>query len=189
MGELGGWLLFAVGAAIALYTAWTFIPEPVGESVRNLLVRLARGMGWVFARLGRLVQRGMYRLLTGAALPRPVVYRVNSFDDDDLDYVPPPLPVSRTEPRTDPGPSAPSVPSSVELPAQVEALMVDRTRAALIAALVAAGWNTGQIRAQLKGANDVTGKEVEAERQRQGVASGEVRLIALNGGREGYLKM
>jgi hypothetical protein len=90
---------------------------------------------------------------------------------------------------TDPGPSVrPSAPS-VELPPELEALTVDRSRAALIAALVAAGWNTGQIRAVLKGANDVTGKEVEAERQRQGLASEDVRLVPIAGGRGGYLKM
>jgi hypothetical protein len=97
MSELGGWIIFAISAAIALYTAWTFIPEPVGESFRNLLVRIARGLGWISARLARLIQRGLYRLLTGRPLPSFAAEGVSHFSDDDLDYVPPPLAVSPRE--------------------------------------------------------------------------------------------
>jgi hypothetical protein len=89
----------------------------------------------------------------------------------------------------DPGLSAGLSAPSVRLPAELEALMVDRSRAALVAALVAAGWNTGQIRAQLKGDNGVTGKEVEVERKRQGLTSEAPRLVPIAGGREGHFEL
>jgi hypothetical protein len=85
-------------------------------------------------------------------------------------------PARLPEPATDPGPSvvlsAPSAgPSAV--PVAVRNITVDRSRAGLIAALVAAEWNVGQIRAVLKGANDLIGQEVEAERTRQGLVPAE----------------
>lgn len=58
------------------------------------------------------------------------------------------------------------------------------SRAALVAALVAAGWQTGEIRAQLKGDNGAIGLEVEAARQRLGVGPS-VRFVTINGGRDG----
>jgi hypothetical protein len=85
---------------------------------------------------------------------------------------------------TDPGLSAGlSVPSarSAQLPAPVTNIMIDRSRAGLIAALVAAGWKTGEIRAQLKGDNSRIGEEVEAERVRQGLAPAAPRLSPIAG--------
>ena len=80
----------------------------------------------------------------------------------------------RTAPEmpTDPGLSAGLSGLSVwsaPLPAPVQTLMVDRTRAALLSALVAAGWKTGDIRAVLKGDNGRIGEEVETEQQRQNI--------------------
>lgn len=58
------------------------------------------------------------------------------------------------------------------------------TRAALVAALVAAGWQTGEIRAVLKGDNGAIGLDVEAARQRLGVGPS-MRFVTINGGRDG----
>lgn len=56
-------------------------------------------------------------------------------------------------------------PRAVARPA-LERLTTDRSREALLDALVAAGWSTTQIRSQLRGANDALGAEVEAARRR-----------------------
>jgi hypothetical protein len=63
-------------------------------------------------------------------------------------------------------PSAAEQPVSAALPAELERLMVDTTREALIEALLIAGWNVGQIRAQLRGDNGKIGQEIEAARAR-----------------------
>jgi hypothetical protein len=72
--------------------------------------------------------------------------------------------------RTDaiPHQQAPSAPSVVRpsAPSALERLQVDRTREGLLDALVAAGWSTTQIRAHLKGTNEVIGQEIEAARAR-----------------------
>jgi hypothetical protein len=48
-------------------------------------------------------------------------------------------------------------------------IMIDRSRPALISALVACDWKTGEIRAVLKGDNGVIGTEVDAARARLGI--------------------
>lgn len=79
--------------------------------------------------------------------------------------------------------SAPSAPSAKQLTALMR-LMLDRDRAALIEALVSAGWNVGQIRAQLRGDNGVIGEEIAAARQRLGLSTSEPRVIPV--GRDGH---
>jgi hypothetical protein len=82
------------------------------------------------------------------------------------DYVAPhPAPLPKTP--TDLGPSAvPVRPSVLSAPigAVVDALTVDRTRAAIVRVLVAQGWSTAEIRDRLVGANDAIGDEVKAAR-------------------------
>lgn len=76
-------------------------------------------------------------------------------------------------PPHDPPSSSPSVRPSVEtmpnrpdLPPALAGIIVDRSRESLILALVAAGWNTEQIRAVVSGANAKIGEEVKAARER-----------------------
>lgn len=44
------------------------------------------------------------------------------------------------------------------------ALQLDRTRAAVVKALVRAGWSVSEIRGAVRGANDAIGQEIEAAR-------------------------
>jgi hypothetical protein len=52
----------------------------------------------------------------------------------------------------------------------LDRLEVDRTKTALIELLVYTGWEVGQIRNVVKGDNGAIGTEIEAARQRRGIA-------------------
>lgn len=68
------------------------------------------------------------------------------------------------------------------------AITVDRSRPALIGALVAAEWKTGEIRAVLKGDNGAIGVEVDAARARLGIAE-MPRYVTVNNGKNGKVKL
>jgi hypothetical protein len=61
-------------------------------------------------------------------------------------------------------------------------------RAALIEALVRAGWSVGQIRATLKGDNGAIGQEVEAARQRLGMPAPR-RVVTIANGKQGEIEL
>lgn len=63
-------------------------------------------------------------------------------------------------------PSAPIASAAPVVPPAVAQLTIDRSREGLIAALVAAGWSTTQIRGVVKGTNKAIGQDVEAARAR-----------------------
>jgi hypothetical protein len=109
-------------------------------------------------------------------------------EDDPRNYVTHDK-ASTADTPTDPGLSAGLSGLSADVPPQLEALMVDRSRAVLIAALVAAGWKVGEIRTQLKGDTGAIGEEIKAERKRQGLDVEEGRIVPVNGGKGGYIRV
>lgn len=60
-------------------------------------------------------------------------------------------------------------------------LQLDRTKTVVIEILVYSGWTTGEIRSILKGENAAIGAEVEAARQRLGIAAPERTLRVRDG--------
>lgn len=184
------WVVFWVGVIIVVYAFWVFVADRipglagVGTVTRKASVKLffifvdrAGGwlIRWVYAPIGRAIV-GLARALWSG--PQPAREAA------------PPVPVTTIAvplPRSyvagvgrAPHQNAPSAPSAVRpsvssaadppsrpaVPPAVERLMADRSREALLDALVAAGWSTTQIRGQLRGANDAIGREVEAAQAR-----------------------
>lgn len=75
-------------------------------------------------------------------------------------------------------------PSVSEDNLEVPRLRLDRTKTTIIDVLVYNGWQTGEIRAALKGDNGVIGTEVEAARKRLGIDMPERTLRVRDGNRE-----
>lgn len=173
------WVLFVVSMLLVGYAALAFLADRVpglagaGAVTRKasrklFLIFVDRVGGWlvqVYAAIWRAFV-GLLRTLWSGPRPDPEPAPVSTI------FVP--LPASYVAGSAEiPPPDAPSAPSAVRpsapsaaLPPAVAQLMADRSREALILALVAAGWSTTQIRTHLRGANDAIGAEVEAARQR-----------------------
>lgn len=113
---------------------------------------------------------------------------VNSYDADYDEPVTRPLPNLPADPGLSVGLSAPSAkihPAVLAIILDSEADKAERmevtSRMALVQALVAAGWKTGEIRAQLKGDTGAIGDQVRAARIALGMADEEVPRTPLAG--------
>lgn len=137
-------------------------------TIKIFLILVDRVGGWVID-VTALALRAAWELLRYLWAGPRRGETVNRFDDGDLAYVPPPAQATPIDPPSaapSVRPSAPVAPDRPALPPAVERLMVDRSREAVILGLVAAGWNTEQIRGVLKGTNAEIGVEVKQARER-----------------------
>lgn len=179
------WTVFLVSMGLTIYAFWHLITGLLarGRAEQPAAAERPAGTAWrlpwplrvlawvgdvsityVYAPLGRGLANLARALWVG-----PTVSTVSS--SATADYVT----SGEEEAPTEPPSSLPSVRPSAEtapdLPPALAGITVDRSRESLILALVAAGWNTEQIRAVISGANAKIGEEVKAARER--LAAGE----------------
>jgi hypothetical protein len=183
------WAGFLVSIGLTLYAFWHLItgllsrgrPGPDRHTARRrgvtrvLALRLwygtvnvVGGFGWaLIVAVGRAV-RGLWRALVGERLATATAVPVKGFSEPLETYVALPAKIVRLNTSSAPSAvrpsasSAPDRPAAPAIPPALERLMVDRSRGALVEALVAAGWSKTRIREELSGANAAVGAEVDA---------------------------
>jgi hypothetical protein len=188
------WAMFLASVALSFYALWVFISDRVpflgraGDALgRLLLVAVARfgdfAIDYVYLPIGRAILRllvGFWHLpgILWRGTSGPILATAGADQPAPVSRISVPLPTAYVTAGAEaPHQNAPFAPSAVRpsapdrplvpvVPVAVERLMVDRSREALLDALVAAGWSTTQIRGLLRGANDAIGAEVEAARAR-----------------------
>jgi hypothetical protein len=190
------WLAFWVQIALAVYAFFVFVADRVpglagvGAVVRKaswklLMIFIQRWGDWlicyIYGPLWRTII-SLPRTLWSGPPPPPEAAPVSRLSVPLPGALPGAyvVPEALSTPQNAPfapsavrpsAPSAPVEPPAPPAPAAVERLTVDRSREALIEALLAAGWSATQIREQLRGANATTGQEIEAARARLAEAS------------------
>jgi len=121
---------------------------------------------WAFARpavvvVGYLCKRALAFQWTPTEDEKPPLFRATlttAYVDDEA----PTAPDEANRPQTD---------RVFALADAIDAKALDRTRAALIEALVSAGWPVGGIRGLIKGDTGAIGAEVEAAKLRLGISA------------------
>lgn len=166
MEALGDWFT----AALIVISIWTFIPDGVKTALRSGLGPSALALASAIRSAVPYVGRAMTWLIVG---------KVSGVSEPTPNYGVAPEP-ARNLTEAPEAPERTNEPSVRVLFLAAERLQVDRTRGALIAVLVEAGWQTVDIRNTLKGTASDLGDEIRTARAL--LAEDDERLLIVRDG-------